>query len=117
MRALQFWVLLLGSFIVSGLMMKEILLERDLNKRRQDLVDSQEIANSGPAFENAWKQLAMRIFQNSKQDQAMIDLLKRDGVQVRANPTTDTSAQPATAAPLPMVPPKTSTPSAHPAGT
>jgi hypothetical protein len=116
MRALQFWVLLLGSFIVSGLMMKQILLERDLNKRRQDLVDSQEIANTGAAFENAWKQLAMRIFQNSKQDQALLDLLRRDGVQVRANPNTDMSP-PATPTPLPMVPPKTSAGPAHPAGT
>ena len=111
MRAFQFWILLLGSFVVSVLMIKHIFLEREINKARAELVDSQETANTGPAFENAWKQLAMRVFEDSRQDTALNELLKKDGVQVRANPAADgtNQAPSASAPPLPMVPPKIST--------
>jgi hypothetical protein len=115
MRPFQFWILLLGSFLVSALLFKQILLQRDLGKKRQELADYQEVANTGAAFENAWKQIAMRIFQDSRQDQALSDLLKRDGVLVRANTNADGGNPPATAPPLPMVPPKVSTPMSHPA--
>jgi hypothetical protein len=107
MRALQFWILLFGSFFVSGLLIKEIFLSRTIAQEHRVLVDSQETAASGPNWENAWKQVALRIYPLSLKDPALAEMLRSEKIEVsRVNPLTGAGSAPGTA------PTPTPTPSA-----
>jgi hypothetical protein len=86
MRSLQFWILLLGSTFVSLFYFKQIFLARDLNQEQRILLDSQEVISQGNSYESMWKQLALRVFQASRQDPELADVLKKENVQVRAAP-------------------------------
>lgn len=104
MRALQFWILLFGSFFVSGVLIKEIFLSRTIAQEHRVLVDSQETAASGPAWENAWKQVALRIYPASLKDPALADVLKSEKIEVsRVNPLTGAGSAPVTT-PTPSAP-------------
>ena len=112
MRALQFWILLLGSSFVSILYIKQIFLSRDLNQEQRLLVESQEAVSQGAAYENAWKQLAMHIYQGSRQDPSLANVLKIESVNVRSNPAAEagsvpsaTPALPSTTTKAPVAPP------------
>jgi hypothetical protein len=96
MRALQFWILLLGSSFVSVLLIKQIFLSRDLNQEHRLLVDSQETASSGPAWEKAWQQVAMRIYRASRQDPVLAGVLKNENVEVHTAPPANPGAEPDT---------------------
>jgi hypothetical protein len=115
MRAFQFWVLVFASIFVSGLMIKQIFLSREVNQQQRTLADCQEVVNHGAAYENAWKQLAMRIYQSSRQDPALAAILKYENVEVHANPAANAGSTTPTTAPsvpqkAPLAPPHPATP-------
>ncbi len=83
MRVLQFWILVLGSTLVSALMIKQIFLTRDLDQEQRLFVDSQETAATEPGYENAWHKVAIHIYLASRQDPALAQVLKDNGIQVR----------------------------------
>jgi len=87
MRTLQFWILVIISTLVSALMIKQIFLTRAMDNKLQDLAEAQQAAETGPGYENAWKHLAMRLFQASHegQDVALLQVLKNADVEVRSN--------------------------------
>jgi hypothetical protein len=115
MRANQFWILLLCSTIVSALMIKQIFLSRALNLEQRLLVDSQEVASTGSAYETAWKQLAIRIYQASHQDPALAEVLKNENVMIHSGSASGTSSTPATTpAPSPTPPASSKVPSGAP---
>jgi hypothetical protein len=100
MRALQFWILLLGSSFVSVLFIKQIFLSRDLNQAQRVLVDNQQTASGGPTYENLWKQLALHIYQASRQDPALAAVLKSEKVEIHSGaPAGTTTPTPPASAP------------------
>jgi hypothetical protein len=101
MRALQFWILLLGSSFVSILYVKQIFLSRDLNQVQRLLVESQEMISQGATYENAWKQLAMHIYQGGRQDPALAEVLKLENVDVHSTATAGAGSVPAATPVLP----------------
>jgi len=115
MRAAQFWILLLGSFFVSILFIKQISLSRALDQEHRQFVDGQETASTGSGYEEAWTKLAFQIFQAGRQDPALAQVLKNANVEFRPKPAAGAGAAPAT---TPSAPPASSkTPAAliHPA--
>jgi hypothetical protein len=117
MRAHQFWILILGSLLVWALIGKEILLSRDLTWKQLDLVKIRDVVSTGPGYERAWKQLAMPIYQASRQDPALAALLKKQTIEIRANPPADAGSPPASApaaSPLSSKSPGPTPPSATP---
>ena len=81
-------------------MIKQIFLSRDLKQQQRLLIDSQEMITQGNSFETYWKQLAMGVFQASRQDPTLAAVLKDANVQVHSKPP----AAPANAAPVPTAP-------------
>jgi hypothetical protein len=118
MRTLQFWILLLCSSFISLLYIKQIFLSRDLNHQQRNLVDSQQVITEGAQYENAWKQLAMHMYEASHNDPALTAILKSENVDVRptekGNPASGTT--PTTAPAMPSTPSKVAVPPVH-AGT
>jgi hypothetical protein len=120
MRAFQFWLLVLGATLVSLLMMKNVFIAREFNRQQHELIHSEQMANAEPQYENAWKTLAMHIYEKSKADPALAQVLKNNDVQVRSDestaPAPDSSATPSPGtSPMPSVPAKA--PTATPATT
>jgi hypothetical protein len=118
MRSFQFWVLVLGSLLVSALMLQEVRLIRSLNQVQSMLVDSQQLAASAPEYQNAWQTLAKNIYLASHQDpnhpdMVLMAVLKDTDVAITTQPpgppapgkTSTTTPAPATE-PAPSVPPK-----------
>ena len=75
----------MGSSLVSVLLIKQIFLGRALDQERRLLVDCQETVSTGPGFENAWKQLAIHIYQVGRQDPALAEVLKKENVEIHSN--------------------------------
>lgn len=94
MRPFQFWILLVGSTFVSVLLIKQIFLERTLLQTQRGLIDIQEVASTGPAFKNAWEQLAVRVYQASRQDPALAQVLKNAKIEIRNKPAADGGSAP-----------------------
>ncbi len=113
MRALQFWILLFGSILTSGFLIKEIFLSRSLSLEERTFSESQQTVSSGTTYENAWKQLAIHIYQASRQDPDFAAVLKNENVVIHAGPASTPPASPS-AAPVsskaPVPPPHPSTP-------
>jgi len=105
MRAIQFWILLLGSSLVSVLLIKQIFLSRALNVEQRVLLDSQEVASTGNEYESAWKQLAIHIYQASHQDPALTEVLKNENVMVQGGPAAGTGSVPAVTPSAPALTP------------
>jgi hypothetical protein len=101
MRTFQFWILVLASTMVSALMIKQIFLSRDLKEQQRQLIDTQEMITQGNSFETYWKQLAMGVFQASRQDPTLAAVLKDANVQVHTKP----AAAPGSVVPVPTAPP------------
>ena len=101
MRSLQFWILLLSSSFVSILLIKQIFLSRALNLEQRQLVDSQETASTASGYENLWKQLALHIYQASRQDPTLAGVLKNEKVEVHptAPAASDATPNPTSSAP------------------
>lgn len=111
MKKFQFWILLLGSAFVSALMIKQIFVSKAIVAAQRLLVDNTETASQGPAYQNTWKQLAVHIYNASRQDPELAAVLKAENVAVGTTPP-----------PKPLIPsPSSKTPSPapttpHPAG-
>ena len=111
MRAFQFWVLLFGSLFVSGLMLKQISLSRSIFYQQRTLVDNEEIAASAGAYKTAWHELALQIYEASKDDPTLAGVLKTENVKVgttppstKTAPSTAPANSAATKAPAPATP-------------
>jgi len=114
MRQSQFWILLLCSSLVSILLIKQIFVSRALEQEQRLLVDCQETASTETGYENAWKQLAIHMYQASHQDPALVQLLKSENVEIHQKSDTDTNSASATPPSVPPIPSKTPA-SSHPA--
>jgi hypothetical protein len=113
MRAVQFWILLLGSSFVSVLFIKQIFLSRALAQEQRQFVDTQQTASTAPGYEDAWKQLAVHIYKASREDPALAQVLKNENVDIHANPVA--GAAPATTPSAPPASSKTPAAPIHPA--
>jgi hypothetical protein len=108
---------MVGSTLVSAVMIKQIFLLRELNQKQRQLVENQAFAATAQEYGNAWQTLAMHIYQSSRQDPAFAAILKEADVDVRTTPppkgltngtNTPTSVMPTNVlAPTPMPAPKT----------
>ena len=117
MRALQFWILLLASSFVSLLLIEQIFLSRALNRQQRMLVDSEEMVSTATTYENNWKSLAIHIYQASRQDPALEEVLKNEGVAIRSgqppvagSPSATTSSPPQVSSKTPVTPPHPAAP-------
>jgi hypothetical protein len=99
MRALQFWILIFASTVVGASMIKQIFLTRELNKQHRTLVEYQQVISEGTAYQNAWQKLAMSIYQASREDPTLAEVLRKESVEVRATHNTDNGAATPPAAP------------------
>lgn len=86
MRSFQFYVLLFSALIVSALMVKQIFLSRAIYTEQHLLVDNEEIASTGEAYQSTWKQLAVHIYQESRQDPALAAILTKEKVAISTTP-------------------------------
>ncbi len=86
MRAVQFWVLMAASIVVTCLYFKEISLSRSVIRSQHTLTDDRETADTAPLYEKRWQSLAVGIYQASAQDPAMVNLLKSEGIRVHQMP-------------------------------
>ena len=115
MRAFQFWILIFISLAISGMMVKQIFLTRQLNAAQRTLVDDQEVISQGSYYENAWQKLALSLFQAGEQDPAVQALLKNDNVGIRSKPDATPASAPSGATPVPAASTKPGPAPAHPA--
>src|SRR5271155_4525973 len=86
MKATQFWILMACSFVIGILLLREISLSRTLYQQERALGDTQEAAASAATYENAWKQLAIRIYETGHQDAALMAVLKSENIGVHEAP-------------------------------
>jgi hypothetical protein len=115
MRAFQFWVLFFGSLVVSGLLVKQIFLSRAIISEQHILVDNREIASTGEAYQTTWKELAVHIYQGSRQDPPLAAILKTERVNISTTPPASILPPPAPSplsskSPTPTFSPSPSTP-------
>ena len=99
MTANQFWILILGSLLLCALILKEIFLSRSLSRQQLVLLDVREVVSTGPGYEKAWQQLALPIYQASRQDPALAALLKNEHIAIHPNPAVGAGSPPATTPP------------------
>ena len=86
MKKFQFWILLFGSAFVSALMIKQIFLGKAVYAEQRLLVDNTEAASKDQAYQNTWKQLAVHIYNASRQDPELAAVLKNENVTVGTTP-------------------------------
>ena len=91
--------------MVSILLIRQIVLSREINQEQRVLIDSREMISLGSGFETLWQQLAIRIYQASRQDPALAEVLKKEKIGIQPNPAAGTSSAPAT---TPSAPPASS---------
>ncbi len=98
---------MVGSTLVSAVMIKQIFLLRELNQKQRQLVENQAFAATAQEYGNAWQTLAMHIYQSSRQDP--VDVRTTPPPKGLTNGTnTPTSVMPTNVlAPTPMPAPKT----------
>ncbi len=114
MRAIQFWILLLCSLAFTGLQIKAVYLSRSVVQEQSVLEDSQATAATQPAYENAWKQLALHIYQVSGRDPALTKILKDQKIEITATPVQVPDLPPALAPGASTPTSGTTTPAAQP---
>jgi hypothetical protein len=114
MRTFQFWILLLASSFVTLLLLQQIRISRGLSEEQRILAESQDTITQGAKYENAWKQLAVRIFEASSQDPALAGILKTEGVGIHPNPSNQEGSTPASTPTAPSVPAKAPSMPPHP---
>jgi len=90
MKHLQFWILLVGSLFVCALYVEQIYLSRAISQQQQILYSSQQAASLGVTYNSSWKQLATRVYEMSRQDPALADVLKRNQIGIQ-DPATSTA--------------------------
>jgi hypothetical protein len=114
MRTFQFWLLLLGSCLVTLLLVKLVFVSHQLSQEQRTLGECQETVSQGAAYENAWKQLAVYIYKASSQDPAMGAILKNEGVGIHSNVSAPAGSTPGATPAMPSAPAKAPTPPPHP---
>lgn len=82
MKNFQFWALLLGATVIALLEVSQIFLQRSVYTQQRTLVDNQETITTGPAYQNAWRQLSVHIYQAGKTDPALATVLKSEKVTI-----------------------------------
>jgi hypothetical protein len=111
MKPYQFWILLLISLVVSGLLIKQIFLSRTLAHAQANLIDNEEVASTAASFENAWQKLAMGLYQAAPQDSALLEVLKRQNIGIKVKASAPSANAPAPAvSPTPATTPTASNP-------
>jgi hypothetical protein len=102
MRAFQFWILIVGSICVTGLLIKQVLLNREIDYQQRLLVDNEETISDATKYSDAWRDLAVAVFSNSRQDPTLAAVLKDEnvGISLMAPDSSSTNA-PSTQAPPP----------------
>ncbi len=93
-------------------MIKQIYLSKAYVAEQRILVDNTETASKDQGFQNTWRQLAVHIYQASRQDPDLEAVLKRENVRVGTTPP------PLPQPPSPLSSSKTPSPvqTSHPAG-
>jgi len=79
------------SVIIGLMLLKQVSLTRELYDQEHDLGDSEEVASAANAYDNAWKQLAIRIFETGRNDPDLMDVLKAQGIGIREGKSGETS--------------------------
>lgn len=102
LRSLQSWVLLLGSLFVTVLVIVDIYLSHSVYYREQILSGNQEMAQVGPFYENALKQLAVSIYHAGPQDPALANVLKIEKITILLGQPTGANSTPSPTAPAPQ---------------
>lgn len=82
----------MGSLVISILLVRQAFLSHQLNQEQRTLQECQEAVSQGAAYENAWKELAVNIYQSSAQDPTLAAILRAENVGVRAQPAGPTSS-------------------------
>lgn len=90
----------------------------EYNQQQRTLLESRNTVSEGAAYENAWKQLSIHIFEASNQDPALAAILKKEGVGIHPNPAGSGGSSPASTLPggsptppkSPALPPQSLTP-------
>jgi hypothetical protein len=82
MRAIQFWILFVGSMVIGGLITKQILLNREIDSQQRTLVDNAEDASDSDKYSDSWKELAVTVYANSQQDPPLAAVLKDENVGI-----------------------------------
>ena len=88
MNRIQFFILIGLSSLVLLLLVGHIFLVRQTNYEQNRLAAAQQVINQGQAFGGNFKQLAMRIGQDSqsKADPALKELLTRQNITYNPSP-------------------------------
>jgi hypothetical protein len=100
----------LGSSFVSFLFITQIFLTRSLIQQQRVLAESRDAVSQGAQYENAWHQVAMRIYQAGSQDPALADILKKESIAVRPHPEATAGSAPPASAQTPIAPPHPNAP-------
>jgi len=79
--------LVVGSSLVSLMMIKQISLSRELNQQQGVLIESEETASTATTYQTAWQKLAMAIYESSRQDPNFAAVLKNANVEIHARPS------------------------------
>jgi len=94
MNRIQFFVLTGLSSLVVLLLIANILLVRQVGIDQIILNQAQQRVNQGQTFQTDLKQLAVRIYGDSKEDQGLKDLLARQQITYNPAPEGANGAEP-----------------------
>jgi hypothetical protein len=112
MKPLHFWISISLSALVALFLLLQAIFTTQAQRAQAEVARAQETISQGQACETRWRQLATRIYQvgQQTQDQALKDLLTRQGINVRV--ATNAPSATAPAAPAPTAP-ETPAPTFH----
>jgi hypothetical protein len=102
MNRIQFWILIAGSSLVVVLLLLQSLFAHRIQFSQGQAMRAQEVVAQGRSCDTRLRQLLYRIGQVAQQtqDQALKDLLTRQGFTIKANnPEKTTPSETETAAP------------------
>jgi uncharacterized membrane protein len=115
MSRLQFWILVAASCFAVLLYLSQIFLLHSLARQKDLFAKDTQLVAVGSTNEAQWKQLARRVYELSRQDSTLADVLVRNQIAVHVNATaTSVSTEPA---PTPANFPVSTTPDSRPAPT
>ncbi len=100
------------SVVISLLLLKEVSLKRSLAQTERNLGDAQESAATAAAYENAWRQLAVHVYQVGHDDPGLMAMLKSENIGINQGtgvgggsvPVTLSPATPKSSGPTPVSP-------------
>jgi hypothetical protein len=97
MNRIEFWILIVLSALVAVFLGVQAIYAKLSQHSQLEVIAAQQTIQEGQASETRRRQLAVRIYQvaQQNQDQTLRDLLTRQGITIKVNPTSDASAPPA----------------------